>query len=558
MEQHTNFIVIYFVLYRYLFIHVSIWLHMPSYIFVAGGVISGIGKGVVTSSIGKLLQSVGYTVTAVKMDPYINIDAGTMRPTEHGEVWVTSDGGEIDQDFGHYERFLDLDLPKMNNITTGQIYRKLIDDERAGRFLGKTVQFIPHVPSEIRRRIERCARGFDICLVEIGGTVGDYENIPFVFAAKDLALDNPSAFVLLVYLPTPPHLGEMKSKPAQHAIKEMRQLGVDPDFIVCRSDRQLDALRRDKIATYQNIRTDHIISAPDVGNIYFMPLVLEEQGVTDLLLKKLGLKPGKTDMGGWRKVVRRMSKPKATVRVAFASKYVDVGSSRLPDAYISINEALKHAGARLGIQVGITYLDASKLEPKELAPFDGLLVPPGFGSSCVDGKIAAIKYARTHDLPFLGICYGMQLAVVEFARNVCGMKGAHTTEVDPKTPYPVVDILPEQRKLIESSAYGGSMRLGSYPAVLRRGTMVRSFYRRKKVSERHRHRYEVNPHFVKDLEKHGLVFSGVSPDQKLMEFMELPGHRCFVATQSHPEYNSRLVRPSPIYLGFMKAAAAKN
>jgi CTP synthase len=533
---------------------------MPKYIFIAGGVISGLGKGITTASIGRMFKTRGYSVTAVKIDPYVNIDAGTMRPTEHGEVWVTDDGGEIDQDLGHYERFIDEQFPKKNNITTGQVYRKVIKDERKGKYLGKTVQLIPHIVEEVERRIESAAEGFDVCLVEIGGTVGDYENIPFMFAAKNISLrnHNSSCFILVVYLPVPHHLGEMKTKPAQHAVKAVRELGINPDIIVTRSEMPLDEARKKKIAVYQQIDPKHIISNHDVKNIYEIPLIFEKQDLGDILCEKLGIQKKDPDFTKWNELLKNMENPEKKIKIGMIAKYFDSGAFTLTDSYVSINEALHHAGAHLGSGIEQVWFDAKEFEKdktklKKLSDVDRVMVLPGFGSSCVEGKILAAKYCRENKIPYLGICFGMQLAVVEFARNVCGMAGANTIEVDPDTKYPVVTLMQDQIKIMRDGSYGATKRLGAYKAILKRGTKVFECYKKDEISERHRHRYEINPEYLKMLEEHGMIFSGTSPDGKLMEFMELRDHPFFVGTQAHPEYKSTFLNPSPLYVGFLKS-----
>jgi len=533
------------------------------YIIVAGGVMSGVGKGVTTSSIGKILQNYGYKTTAVKIDPYINCDAGTLRPTEHGEVWVTDDGGEIDQDLGNYERFLDMDISKKNNITTGQVYKAIIDKERAGEYLGETVQFIPHVPEEIKKRIRSASEGFDICLIEIGGTIGDYENIPFLFAMKSLERDigkENLLYVLITYLPVMGHLQEMKTKPTQQAIRLLSETGIFPDFIVCRSTISLDDVRKKKIETYANISSKYVISEPDVKTIYDIPLDLEKEGMGLKILEKFNLKPlKKPDWTEWSKSVDTIKNPQTKKKVAIVGKYVDIGEYNLIDSYISINQALIHASSTLGIGVDIEWIDSKKLETNQeyvenLKNYDGIIIPGGFGKSGVEGKIKAIQFARENDIPFLGLCLGMQLAVVEFARNVCGLEGANSAEMDPKSNHHVIDILLEQKKILDENRYGGTMRLGAYPAQLKKSTKVWELYNKKDVVyERHRHRYEVNPAFIQKLEEKGLIFSGVSPDRKLMEFLELKDKKFFVATQAHPEFKSRFGKPAPLFFGFVKS-----
>ncbi len=538
------------------------------YVVVVGGVISGVGKGVTTASIGRILQEHGYSVTAVKIDPYINYDAGTLRPTEHGEVWVTDDGGEIDQDLGNYERFLELNISRRNNITTGQVYKKVIDDERAGKYLGKTVQFIPHIPDEIKRRVKEASNGYDFCLVEIGGTVGDYENIPYLFAMKSLEREvgkEGIVYVLVTYLPVPSHIDEMKTKPTQQSIKLLTEQGVIPDFIVCRAKKALDEVRKGKIETYANIKSDHVISEPDIDTIYRIPLDLEKEDFGVKLLKEFGMKPRKKpDWKNWEKLVNSLMQSRKEVRIAMVCKYADIGDFTLADSYISINQSLQHAGAHLGVKVKIEWIDSKKFEkdPKtviQLKNYGGIIVPGGFGESGVEGKIIAINYARENKIPYLGLCYGMQLAVVEFARNVCGMKGAHTTEINKTARFPVIDILPEQRKNLDDKNYGASMRLGAYYAKLKKGSIVQQLYGQDIVSERHRHRWEVNREYVSTLEKNGLVISGMNEEKNLVEFIELPKskHPYFVATQAHPEFKSRFMKPAPLFVGLVKAAMGK-
>lgn len=543
------------------------------YIVVAGGVISGVGKGVTTASIGKILKEHGYRVTIIKIDPYINFDAGTLRPTEHGEVWVTEDGGEIDQDLGTYERFIDEDIPKKNNITTGQIYKAVIDRERRGEYLGQTVQFIPHITNEISDRIRDCAQGFDIAIIEIGGTVGDYENSPFFFAIKALERElgaDSVAYILVTFLPVPNHISEMKTKPTQQAIRMLGEQSIIADFIICRSEFALDDVRRKKIEEFAHIKSDHIITAPDLSCVYQMPLKLEEQELGKKLLEHLKL-PNKQvpNWHAWELRTQRMMHASERVKIAIIGKYLDIGAFHLTDSYISICHALQHAGAELDIAVDITWIDSKTFDQdaesiKQLAQFDGIIIPGGFGHYGVEGKINAIAYARKNNIPYLGLCYGMQLAVVEFARNVAGLSQAHTTEVDKQTPVPVIDILPLQKQLLNEGRYGGTMRLGAFSATIKKQSMIQRLYHNRKaivdemVHERHRHRYEVNPAFVRQLEQKGLVFSGYHEridGTRLMEFLELPTHRFFVATQAHPEFKSRLGNPNPLFFGFVAAAS---
>jgi len=535
------------------------------YIFVTGGVISGLGKGITTSSIGKVLQSKGFTVTAIKIDPYINLDAGTLRPTEHGEVWVTDDGGEIDQDLGHYERFLDTNISKEHNITTGQVYQAVIEKERRGEYLGKTVEVIPHIPDEIKKRIKNVAKKTkaDFVMIEIGGTVGDYQNVLFLEAAREMKLEGESViFIHVGYLPVLKHLGEMKSKPMQHSVRELRTIGIQPDFVICRSDFPVDEVRKDKIALFCNVKKDDIISNPDLENVYELPLIFEKQNLGAKILRKINVKPKNTDLTEWKIFIEKTKKLKKVVKIGIVGKYFDIGKYKLPDSYVSVIEAIKHAAWNNNVKPQIEWIDSKIFEkyPKKvslLKKMNGIIVPGGFGSSGVEGKIAAIKYARENKIPYLGLCYGMQLAVVEFARNICNLKGANTTENDCKTPHPVIDFIPEQVKCIRESRYGASMRLGAYPAKLKKGSLIHKLYKKDEIFERHRHRYEVNPKCIEILEKNGLVFSGRSPDGVLMEFMELPRHPFFVGTQGHPEFKSRPMKPSPMFDGLIKACLKK-
>jgi CTP synthase len=540
------------------------------FIFICGGVMSGIGKGVATSSIGKILQEYGYNVTAVKIDPYVNCDAGTMRPTEHGEVWVTEDGGEIDQDLGNYERFMNMDIPKRNNITTGQIYKTVIEKERQGKYLGKTVQIIPHIIDEIKSRLKETAQNKDISIVEIGGTIGDYENVIFLMAAKNLEIElgkENVLYVLISYLPIQESLGEPKTKPTQQAIKHLNEQGIFPDIILCRAKEHLDDVRRKKIETYANIKSEYIVSAPDIKKtIYSIPLNFEKEDLGKKILAKLKLEPKKQpDWSKWEQLVNNIHYPKKRVKVGIVGKYMDIGNYILKDSYISINESLIHAGAQLGVAVDIEWIDSKEFEKdptaiEKLRDLKGVIVPGGFGESGVEGKISAIRFCRENKIPYLGLCYGMQLAVVEFARNVCGLADAHTTEVNPATENPVIDILEEQKKRLASSMYGGTMRLGGYPAKLRQSKIM-NFYAKSSrlesdtVIERHRHRYEVNPKYIDQLQQAGLLFSGSFDcgGTPLMEFIELPDHPFFIATQAHPEFKSRFGDPSPLFLGFVEA-----
>ena len=530
------------------------------YLIVTGGVMSGLGKGITTASIGKLLQSRGFNVTTIKIDPYLNVDAGTMNPFEHGEIFVTDDGGEIDLDMGHYERFLDINLTKEHNLTTGQVYGDVVKRERKGDYLGRTVQIIPHVTDVIKDRICRVARKSkaEVCLVEIGGTVGDIESMPFLEAVRQLQLEegpNNVAFIHVTLVPVLDVVGEQKTKPTQHSVRELRELGIMPDAIVCRAEKSLSDGAKRKISLFCNVPENAVVSARDVENIYKVPLLLEEEGLGTLLLERLGLAAEKGDLSEWKKIVERMEKAKRVARIAMVGKYI-----RFSDTYLSINEALKHAGGAHDCKIEIHWLDAERFEESSekleiLSAHDGVLVPGGFGQRGSEGKIAAIAYAREHSIPFLGICFGFQLAVVEFARNVVGLKRAMSTEIAPRTPHPVIDLLPEQRKVKE---FGGTMRLGAHEVRIAKGTKAFEIYGSGRICERHRHRYEVNPRYLARLRKAGLVFSGKSPDGRRMEILELQNHPFFLATQFHPEYKSRPERSAPVFSAFIKAALASR
>ncbi len=542
-------------------------IEMVNYIIVTGGVISGLGKGITTASIGKILENHGYKVTAMKIDPYINFDAGTLRPTEHGEVWVTEDGGEIDQDLGHYERFLDINIPKCNNITTGQVYSAVIEKERNGKYLGKTVQPIPHVTDEIKRRIRAPAEEtkFDFVLVEIGGTVGDYENVLFLEAVRQMKLEGEKViYVHVTYVPVLKSLGEAKTKPTQHSVKLLREIGIQPDFIITRSEKPLDDVRKEKIALFCNVSGEDVISDSNIDNVYGVPLLFEEQELCKKILRKLGLRKEELDLNAWKNYIAKIRKLDNKVKIGIIGKYFDIGAFKLSDSYISVIEAVKHAAWNNNLHPEIEWIDSKIFEKQprkivNLKKVNGIIVPGGFGLSGVEGKISTIKYARENNIPYLGLCLGMQLAVVEYARNVCEMKGANTTEVEKNPAYPVIDFIPDQVKIVTESRYGATMRLGAYPAILTKGSLIQKLYNdQNKIYERHRHRYEVNPQYVETLEKNGLVFSGRSPDGILMEFMELPGHPYFVATQAHPEFKSRPMKPAPLFDGLLKAAKKKK
>lgn len=545
---------------------------LRKYIFVVGGVMSGVGKGITTSSIGALMKSRGFSVTAIKVDPYINVDAGTMNPTEHGEVFVLEDGDETDQDMGNYERFLDVSLSRSNYMTTGRVYQSVIENERNLKYKGKCVQVVPHIPLEVNRRIEKAAdkAGADITVIEIGGTAGEYENILFLETARMLELKYPGdvAFVMVSYIPIPKTVGEMKTKPTQHAVRALNSAGIQPDVIIARSEVPMDSVRKDKIATYCNIKPENVISAPDVESIYDVPINFEKDRLSTILLDSLHLKSKNgSDLAKWKNFVRKTKHPKQEMDIAIVGKYFNTGGFVLSDAYVSVIEAIKYSSWHQGAKANLHWLSSEDFEGKDakknlkkLSKYDGIIVPGGFGARGIEGKLAVIHYARTNKIPYLGLCYGMQLAVIEFAKNVAGIKRASTPEVDPTSPDLVVDIMPDQKKKMEHDDYGGTMRLGAYPAYLKKGTIAYSVYKTDLISERHRHRYEVNPAYIKALEKKGLVFSGVSPDGELMEVVELPKkvHPYFVASQFHPEFQARPFAPHPLFTGLVKAGLERK
>jgi len=537
---------------------------MARYIFVTGGVMSGIGKGVSTASIARLLKDKGFRVTACKIDPYVNVDAGTMNPLEHGEVFVTEDGLECDQDIGNYERFLDTNIYRDNYMTTGLVYQTVINRERALKYDGKCVQVVPAIPEEVIRRLKLVAQKTkaDFVLIEVGGTVGEYENLLFLEAARMLKLKQPKdvLFVLVTYLPIPSKLGEMKTKPTQHAVRNMNTAGIQPDLILARSSVPLDGPRKKKIALFCNMAPENIISAPDVDSIYDIPINFEKDGLSKVVLKELGLRPRKTNGREWKALVKKIHTVHKPVKIAIAGKYFTTGDFALSDSYLSVIEAIKHASWKMNRKPEIHWIDTYVFENnpaklKELSKYDGLIVPGGFGSRGTKGKIQAIQYAREHKLPFLGLCYGLQLATIEYARNVAKIKNANSTEIDPKTPDPIIDILPEQKENLSQGNLGGSMRLGGYPCELKRGTLARKAYGQDLIMERHRHRFEVNNIYRETLEKKGLIFSGVNPEKNLVEILELKNHPFFLATQFHPEFKSRPLSPHPLFVEFIKAAA---
>lgn len=526
---------------------------MKKFIFVTGGNVSSLGKGIAAATIGLLMKARGYSVTCVKVDPYLNVDAGTMSPFQHGEVFVTEDGAETDLDLGHYERFIDTNLTRANNITTGKIYQTVIEKERRGDYLGATVQVIPHITNEIKESIHFVAResGADITVVEIGGTVGDIEGGPFLEAIRQFKKDVGSenvAYVHLTLVPTLTTSGELKTKLTQHSVKELRSLGIQPDVIIARSSRPLTQGVKDKISLFCDIDEEAVILGLDTGLVYEIPLVFEDQGLARIILKKIGLPPTPANFEEWKQMVDRMKNPTQSVRIGIVGKYV-----RLHDAYISLNEALKHAGGALNTEVQIHWIDSTRFEDGEnpedaLREMDGIIIPGGFDIRGIEGKIRTIQYAREAGVPFLGLCLGLQCAVIEFARHVANLKNANSTEFNASTPYPVIDLLPEQKRIFYK---GGTMRLGAYPCHILPNTLSFQLFQQEVVHERHRHRYEVNNEYRQVLESRGLRVSGWFPDGELVEIIELTGHPFFLATQFHPEYKSRPTHPHPLFVGLV-------
>jgi len=532
------------------------------YIFVVGGVMSSVGKGIVCASMGTILKARGYKPTIIKIDPYINVDAGTMNPTEHGEVFVTEDGDETDQDIGNYERFLDENIYSTNYMTTGRVYQSVIARERNLEYDGKCVEVVPHIPEEVISRIRRAGKKAksNIVITEIGGTIGEYQNVLFLEAGRMMKQGNPEdvLFVLVSYLPIPAVVGEMKTKPTQYASRSLNSAGIQPDFIICRSERAIDEKRREKLATFCGIDPGSAISAPDVSSVYEVPLVLEEEDFSKKILSKLGLKAQRSNLKEWEALVKKSKQAKREVKIAVVGKYFGTGDFKLSDSYISVIESAKHASWAQGAVPEMSWVDAEEYEKKpkkaeELSEYDGIIVPGGFGTRGIEGIIKAITYARENNIPYLGLCYGMQLATIEFARNVAGLKGAHTMEVNAKTPHPVIHIMPEQEKKLLNRDYGASMRLGDWKAKLKKGTRAHDAYGTTSISERHRHRYEFNNKYKERLEKNGLVIAGTSPDGHIVEVVELDDHPWFVGVQFHPEFKSRPLSPHPLYHDFIEA-----
>ena len=534
----------------------------PKYIFVVGGVMSGVGKGITTSSIALILQSRGFKVTAVKIDPYVNVDAGTMNPLEHGETIVLADGLECDQDMGNYERFLDTELTRTNYMTTGSVYQSVIEQERALKFGGKCVSVVPHIPNEVTQRIKnaQATQNADITIIEIGGTAGEYENLLFLEAARFLKLENPAdvLFVLVSYLPIPNKIGEMKTKPTQHASRLLNSAGIQADMIVARSSHPLDEVRKQKLSTMCNIAVDYVISAPDVDSIYHVPLNFEIDNLSTKILKKLDLKGKKKDLKEWTSFTQKIDSSTKELKIGIVGKYFNSGNFVLRDAYISVIEAIKHASYFYKFKSVIDWIDSSEFEIDSkkltnLKQYAGIIIPGGFGGRGIEGKIKAIQYVRENKIPYLGLCYGMQLAVVEFARNVAKIKNAHTTEIDAKTENPVITTMEGQDINIQDGIMGGTMRLGEYSCEITPRTLTRKLYNSAQIRERHRHRYEVNNQYREELEKAGLTIAGVNKDNNLVEIIELASHPFFIATQFHPELISHPLNPHPLFKGFIKA-----
>ena len=532
-------------------------MNKTKYIFITGGVVSGLGKGITAASLGRLLKSRGLKVTAQKLDPYLNVDPGTMNPVQHGEVFVTDDGAETDLDLGHYERFIDESLSQNSNLTSGRVYWKVISDERKGVYGGQTIQIIPHVTNEIKRYINRNAdTGADVCLVEIGGTIGDIESQPFLEAIRQFAVEAGRENCLFIHVTLVPYLAasdELKSKPTQHSVKEMLSIGISPDIIVCRTEHPLTDDIRNKIALFCNVDKECVIENNNCDILYAVPMMLKEQHMDDVVIKKLGIECGEPNLEDWENMLYALRNPKQTVKIAMVGKYVE-----LHDSYISVNEALKHGGIETRSAVDIDWIDSETLEGDDvnlddiLGEVDGILVPGGFGSRGIEGKINACQYARTHGIPYLGICLGMQIAIIEFARHVLGMNGANSAEINPDTPFPVIDILPEQKEVTDM---GGTMRLGQYPCTLNPESKSYELYGASMIYERHRHRYEVNNDYRNDLLSGGMIFAGTSPDNHIVEMVEIPNHPWFVACQFHPEMMSETDdNAKRLFASFVKAA----
>lgn len=529
------------------------------YVFVTGGVTSSLGKGIISASLAKLLQARGYSAAIQKLDPYINVDPGTLNPYEHGECYVTVDGAETDLDLGHYERFLNVPTSQANNITTGSIYQTVINREREGAYLGKTVQVIPHITDEIKRRIQLLGQDgkFEIVITEIGGTVGDIESLPYIEAVRQMIWEMGSncCVIHLTLIPYLSATGELKTKPTQHSVKTLLEYGIQPDILVCRTEKSLSAELRRKIALFCNVNINAVIESADVPTIYDVPMTMLKEQLDKVVLNKLKLPSSQEpEMEQWKKFLGKLKNPTSEVRIGLIGKYIE-----LKDAYKSIAESLIHAGVANECRINVEWIHSEKLEDnnvaEKLSGLQGILVAPGFGDRGIEGKISAIKYARENKIPFLGICLGMQCAVIEFARNILEMKDAHSTEMNPKTKFPVIDLMPDQKKIVNK---GGTMRLGAYACGISKGTRTASVYGRAKISERHRHRYEFNSHYLKKFEEAGMVAAGINPDNNLVEIMELKNHPWFIGVQFHPEYQSTVENPHPLFVKFIKSALEKS
>jgi len=531
------------------------------YIFVTGGVVSSLGKGIVGASLGKLLRARGYSVTILKFDPYINVDPGTMSPFQHGEVFVTDDGAETDLDLGHYERFIDANFGRINNVTAGSVYLNVINKERRGDYLGGTVQIIPHITDEIKNRLKEAAKDNpDFLIAEIGGTVGDIESLPFLEAIRQFKVEAGFGNTVSIHVTLIPYLncsGELKTKPSQHSVNTLRSIGIQPDILVCRSSKSVPQTERAKLALFTNVPPEAVIECKDLKTIYEVPVALEAQNLPKEVLKRLNIQDKTVpNLDSWKTIVNGIKNPDKSVKIALAGKY-----TKLSDAYISVVESLKHAGAALGTSIELKWIDSEdvcvdfKKAKEVMADVDGLVIPGGFGIRGVEGKINVINIARTSNTPFLGLCLGMQCAVIEYARNMAGLTDANSTEFNPETPHPVIDLMREQEEVVD---YGGTMRLGAYDCHLQSGTLAEKIYGTDIISERHRHRYEVNNFFREKLSESGLTFSGMSPDRKLVEMIELKNHRYFIASQFHPEFKSRPERPHPLFYGLVKAALERK
>lgn len=531
------------------------------FLFTVGGVLSGLGKGITTASIGLLLKSKGFKVTAVKIDPYISIDAGTMRPAEHGETFITADGGELDQDLGNYERFLEVNLSKDNNITTGKVYQSVIENERNFYYKGRDAEMFPDIINEIKRRIYKVSKGYDFCLCEIGGTTGDLENLPFLHAAREIGRENKALYLMVTFLPFLQNIGELKTKPTQHAVVALRQVGINPDFIVTRNQVPIGQNQIDTISQRCFVDKEDIFDNPDTSHIADIPLRFAKEKLSERILDKLHLKARPTKLSGWKKYVTNLKTSKNPIKIAIVGKYVLHGSHEHKDVYVSVIEAIRHAAAKLSVKAEIITFtgDEVSANPLKLKGINGMIVPQGWGSRGTRGLIDAIKFARTHRIPYLGLCFGMQLAVIEYARNVTKLKNANSTEIDQHTTTPVIHLMENQKEILAKGHYGGTIRLGAYPCHLVDKTTISRLYKQKIINERHRHRYEFNNRFRSQLTRSGLILSGFSPDGTLVESIELPAsvHPFFLATQFHPEFQSRPLSPHPLFLGFLSSCLAQ-